>query len=103
MAGTTVGRKGPVITEALDHEVELPMSRHMLLLLNDDVPGTIGRVGTYLGAQDVNIDDMVVGRSMVSGEAQMMGLSLHRGLSEEEVRELRTLEGVSLAVFVQEP
>ncbi len=103
VAGTTVGRKGPVITEALDHEVELPISRHMLLLLNDDVPGTIGRVGTYLGAQDININDMVVGRSTISGEAQMMGLSLNKGLGEDEVRGLRALEGVSLAVFVQEP
>lgn len=102
VSGTIMARKGAVITEALDHQVELPISRHMLLLLNDDVPGTIGRVGTYLGDHGVNIDDMVVGRSRVSGEAQMMGLSLNRSLTEDEVGGLRELKGVSLAVLVQE-
>jgi D-3-phosphoglycerate dehydrogenase len=100
VSGTVVGRKGAVLVEALDHEIELPFSDYMLLLLNDDVPGVIGRVGTALGDMGVNIADMVVGRPFTSEESAMMGLSLDRPLGDEEVARLRELPGVSRAVYL---
>ncbi|MDX1689862.1 MAG: phosphoglycerate dehydrogenase [Acidimicrobiia bacterium] len=100
VAGAIVGRKGPVLTEALDHEVELPFSEHMLVLLNDDVPGVIGRVGSYLGDIGVNIANMVVGRSRRTGESAMMGLNLDRGLTDDEIETFGALEGVARAWYV---
>ncbi len=97
IGGTVVGRKGPVLVEVLDHEIELPFSDHMLLLLNDDIPGMIGRVGTVVGAAGVNIANMVVGRSFTTGNAAMMGLNLDRRLSDEEIQILRSLPGVARA------
>lgn len=101
IAGTLVGRKGPVLIEALDHEIELPLSGHTLLLLNDDVPGVIGRVGTALGEQGVNIANMVVGRSFTQGSSAMMGLNLDRRLEEGEVERLRGLAGVARAFYLE--
>ena len=60
---TTIGRDNrPWMVRALGHEVEIELAGPMLFLLNDDRPGMIGRVGTLLGAADVNISSMDVGR-----------------------------------------
>ncbi|MFQ5948714.1 MAG: phosphoglycerate dehydrogenase [Acidimicrobiia bacterium] len=100
LSGTLVGKKGPVLVEILDYEIELPFSRFMLIVRNDDVPGVIGRIGTFLGDRDVNIANMVVGRSPSTGEAAMMGLNLDRSLSEEEVAAFRGLANITFAQFV---
>ncbi len=42
--------------------VEAPLEGHMLMLKNQDVPGVIGKVGTILGDNDVNISDFALGR-----------------------------------------
>ena len=53
----------------------------------DDVPGVIGRVGTYLGNQGINIDNMVVGQSRATGMAAMMGVNMDRALTDDDLRE----------------
>jgi len=96
----TVGRRGPTLTEVRGLEIELPAHQHLVLIRNADVPGVIGRVGTYIGALGVNIDDMVVGRSKETGAPAMMGLGLDRGLTDDEVAGLRVVEGVTGAEYV---
>ena len=77
------------------------MSRHMLLVRNSDVPGVIGRVGTYLGEIGINIANMAVGQSPETGSAAMMGLSLDKALSEEQMEQFRALDGVEEAQQVE--
>ncbi len=93
LAGT-LARKGPMMVEILGHDVELPFSRHIVIMRNSDTPGVIGRMGTYLGSLGVNIANMVVGRSRVTGEAAMMGLNVDQALTAEQVEGLRRLEGI---------
>jgi D-3-phosphoglycerate dehydrogenase len=97
----TLARKGPILVEILGHEVELPISRYLLIVRNADVPGLIGRVGTYLGDAGINIANMVVGRSRLTGDAAMMGLNLDQPLSEEQVVGLRAVPGVMEARFIE--
>jgi len=99
----TVTRKGPTLVEVLGLEVELPLSKYLLIIRNDDVPGLIGRVGTLLGDRQINIANMVVGREPGSNEPAMMGLSLDQTLAEEDVQALRALDGVVTARFVELP
>jgi D-3-phosphoglycerate dehydrogenase len=99
----TLGRKGPILVEILDHEVELPLSPHMAVLRNADVPGMIGRVGTYLGGLGVNIANMVVGRTPETGAAAMMGLNLDQALTDEQVEGLLDIDGIEEAVSVALP
>ncbi len=99
LAGT-IARKGPMMVEILGHEVELPFSEHVLIVRNSDVPGVIGRVGTYLGDHRINIANMVVGRSMESGEAAMMGLNVDQQLSDSQLRGLRSLDGIEEARYL---
>lgn len=83
-----------MMVEILGHEVELPFSPHVLIVRNSDIPGVIGRVGTFLGEQGVNIANMVVGRSPLTGQAAMMGLNLDQPLTTEQVTQMRALEGI---------
>jgi D-3-phosphoglycerate dehydrogenase len=75
----------------------------MLLVRNSDVPGVIGRVGTFLGEAGINIANMAVGQSPETGSAAMMGLSLDRALDDEQMDRFRALEGVKEARQVELP
>src|SRR3954470_11770400 len=73
LAGTLVGRRSEQRLVLIDeHRVDVPPSDNMLMVKNDDRPGVIGVVGTTLGAAGVNIADMDVGRTRVSGTAIML-------------------------------
>jgi D-3-phosphoglycerate dehydrogenase len=102
LAGT-IGRRAPMLVEMFEYELDLPLSQYMLIVRNADVPGLIGRVGTFLGTHDVNIANMVVGRSSVTGAAAMMGIDIDHPLSPEIVEAVRNLDGVEEAQFVQLP
>ncbi len=43
-------------------DVEAPLERNLIYLLNRDVPGVIGKVGTILGEESINIADFSLGR-----------------------------------------
>lgn len=99
IAGTFMAKKGPVLIEVDGYEIEVPITSHLLLLRNDDVPGVIGRVGMFLGNRSVNISDMVVGRSP-EGHAAMMGLSLDDALSDDDIAEFLRLDGINAARYI---
>jgi len=52
----------PFIVGINDLWVDIPASGHLLVSRHNDRPGIIGRVGTHLGARDINISFMHVGR-----------------------------------------
>jgi D-3-phosphoglycerate dehydrogenase len=97
VAGTLAGTQAlPRIVGIDDHLVDLPPSRHMLVVHNDDRPGMIGTVGTVLGAAGLNISDMDVGRGP-GGDAALMVLSLDSPVPAEVVAELSARAGILLA------
>ncbi len=97
VAGTLAGKQeSPRIVAIDDHLVDLPPSRYMLVVHNDDRPGMIGTVGTVLGEAGVNISDMDVGRGP-AGEAALMVLSTDSPVSPEVVDELGACPGILLA------
>jgi D-3-phosphoglycerate dehydrogenase len=99
IAGTVMERKGLVLLEIDGYEIEVPITDHMLLVRNDDVPGVIGRVGTVLGDAGVNIANMVVGRQK-AGDAMMMALSIDGTIPQEIVDELLATPNVLAARFI---
>lgn len=98
VSGTIMPRKGPVLLEVDEYEMELPITDHMLLVRNEDLPGIIGRIGTYLGEVGVNIADMVVGRHPDGGA--MMGLCVDGPLSDESLDEIIGLKGIAAARYI---
>lgn len=72
VSGTLVGpRMQPRLIQALGYDMDIIPERHMLFILNEDVPGMIGRVGTALGEHGINIGNMAVGRGDPGSRAAM--------------------------------
>ena len=73
LAGTLFGsggdRREGRITEIDGFHLEATPQGHLLVMRNRDVPGVIGRVGTILGQDGVNISRFHLGRQERGGEA----------------------------------
>ncbi len=76
--GGTVMEDGPYVVSIDGFWVSFPARGKVLLVRHHDRPGVIGKVGTLLGAHDINISFMYVGRVAPRGEAVMvMGVDEH--------------------------
>jgi D-3-phosphoglycerate dehydrogenase len=94
VAGTLTGPKTePRLVMVDDHAVEVPPSRHMLVVRNDDRPGMIGMVGTELGAAGVSISSMTVGPS-ANGTTALMVLSTDRQVPDATFEALKAAGGI---------
>ena len=95
IAGTLVGLKGEArIVMVDDHTVDMPPSAHMVILRNDDRPGVIGKVGTILGQEKINIVDMNVGRSK-DGLGALMVISTQDEVPNDIAELLMQTDGVT--------
>ncbi|MBB4640302.1 phosphoglycerate dehydrogenase [Rhizorhapis suberifaciens] len=93
VAGTLFGHKAPRLVELFGIKVEADLKGTMLYIVNEDVPGFIGRVGTTLGAAQVNIGTFHLGRRAMGGEAILL-LSVDQDVAEPVMWEICRLEGV---------
>ncbi len=99
VAGTTIGKENRQwLVEAFGFQLEIELASRMALLLYDDVPGVIGRMGTLFGDAGVNIANMTVSRNREGGKA-LMALSIDSPVPEELIRALR--EGTDRAFVIQ--
>ncbi|MNT51722.1 ACT domain protein [compost metagenome] len=69
---------------------------NLIYISHNDKPGIIGKVGTLLGNNDVNIAAMQVGRKIVGGEAIMV-LTVDKAVSKEVLEELTKLPEINTA------
>ena len=65
----------------------------MVVMLNDDRPGIIGRVGTTFGEEGLNIANMSVSRNF-RGERAVMVLALDVPPTQAVLEHLRALDGI---------
>ncbi len=94
VAGTLSGKQdAPRIVMIDEHTVEVPPSRYMLVVKNDDRPGMIGKVGTILGEHGINISDMDVGRGP-TGKNALMVLSVATSIEADVLALLRAEPGI---------
>lgn len=98
VAGTLLNGYGARIVKIDQYSIDVQPEGHLLLVHHNDRPGAIGRVGTILGNNDVNIATMQVGRTDVGGNAIML-LTVDRQVSPEV---LDTLGELSEIVSVTE-
>ena len=78
----------PRIVKLRDYQVDFRPDEHMLLLAYEDRPGMIGRIGTIMGAHDINIAAMNLGRREKRGEAMII-LSLDSAVPAEVLEEVK--------------
>jgi len=79
--------------DALPHGV-------VLVMTNDDVPGVIGRVGTLLGANKINIAEWRLGRTQQGGQA-ISFINLDNDVPQDVLNELKGLMGIANARVVR--
>ena len=72
MAAALVGKKDePRIVSMLGYDLDMAPAKNMAFFLYPDRPGMIGKVGTILGNEGINIGSMQVGRKEAGGLALM--------------------------------
>jgi hypothetical protein len=90
----TIAHDGPHIVQINDFWVDIPPGDGWLLLCeNQDRPGMIGAVGTFLGQHDINISFMRVGRTEVRGRA-LMAVGIDDPISLEQLGELASIPNI---------
>src|SRR5207237_1341843 len=60
--GAVLHREAPRLLHVDGIDVEAPLERNLIYMRNRDVPGVIGKVGTILGEESINIADFSLGR-----------------------------------------
>ncbi len=96
VAGTSLNGFGPRITQIDKFPVDVEPQGHLLFISHYDKPGIIGRVGTLLGDNGINIATMKVGRTLVGGEAIMV-LSVDKGVPKDVLGQLASLPDLNSA------
>ncbi|HCG99378.1 MAG TPA: phosphoglycerate dehydrogenase [Actinobacteria bacterium] len=100
VAGTIVGKKNQErFVNIYAFDIDMMPSKYMAFFRYEDVPGMIGRVGTILGENSINIANMQVGRKKIGGEA-LMGLNVDTPISDAVIDEIKSLPGVAYAKFM---
>jgi D-3-phosphoglycerate dehydrogenase len=100
VAGTLFGNAAPRLVELFGIKVEADLAGDMLYIVNEDAPGFIGRLGSTLGAANVNIGTFHLGRRDAGGEAVLL-LSLDEAVTPELLATVRALPGVKTAMALK--
>ncbi|MEY4479995.1 MAG: hypothetical protein RLZZ267_673 [Bacillota bacterium] len=94
VAGTLLTGYGPRIVQIDEYPVDIQPEGNILLISHTDKPGIIGRLGTLLGSNDVNIATMQVGRQVVGGSAVMV-LGIDKSAPAEVIDAIAKLEDLT--------
>jgi D-3-phosphoglycerate dehydrogenase / 2-oxoglutarate reductase len=93
VTGTLFGGKHPRIVEIKGIEIDAAFAPHMLYITNDDKPGFIGRLGTILGENKVNIATFHLGRDKPGGSAIAL-VQVDQPISPALMSKIGAVEGV---------
>ena len=93
VAGTLLNGLGGRIVRVDDFIVDVVPAGYLLFIRHKDQPGAIGRVGTLLATEGINIAAMQVGRSEAGGDAIMM-LSIDKHVEDSGIEQLKGLEDI---------
>jgi D-3-phosphoglycerate dehydrogenase len=99
-AGTLTADRGARIVEVNGSPVDIVPEGYFLLIEHMDKPGMIGKVGSILGDNDVNIASMEVARAQARGPAMMI-LELDDELKTEVLRKVRQITDLKSAIAIK--
>jgi D-3-phosphoglycerate dehydrogenase len=100
VAGALLQDKGPRIVEIDGSSVDIEPEGSFLLIGHMDKPGMIGKVGTVLGDNDINIASMEVARRQTRGPAMMI-LQLDDPLPPEVLDKVREIPDLKSAISIR--
>jgi D-3-phosphoglycerate dehydrogenase / 2-oxoglutarate reductase len=95
-AGTVYQDGKPRITEIRGIQMDAEFAPHMLYVRNDDKPGFIGRFGSLLGENKINIATFNLGRNMPGGDA-ICFVSVDEAISDDVLKAIHDIPHVKRA------
>ena len=100
VGGTLVGlTNSERFVHVYEYDIDLGPSQYMAFFRYADIPGMIGKIGTILGDNDINIAHMQVGRRKIGGEA-VMGLNVDTPIPEAVMDAIRRTPKVKDSKFI---
>ncbi len=96
VAGTLFTGKEPRIVEIEGVQIEAALSENMLFIRNDDKPGLVGQVGTFLADAGHNIANFHLGRTP-KGDSAICLVSIDSALPDEVMNKIKGLDQVTSA------
>ncbi len=93
VSGTVFAKESIRIVDFFGYTMDFEPTRYVLALQNKDVPGIIGKVGTLLGQNNINIAAMQWSRSAKEDKAVSF-VSVDSEVSDELLEKLRGIEGI---------
>src|SRR5215471_7112843 len=93
VAGALMGRSDARIVRINGFSLEAIPKGHMLFILNNDVPGVLGRIATFIGDLHVNIGRLYLGRKKI-GENALSLIQIDQPLSPDDLAALSSLSEV---------
>ncbi|GGK02157.1 phosphoglycerate dehydrogenase [Lentibacillus kapialis] len=94
VSGTLLNGLGARIVRVDDYSVDVMPVGHLVVIHHKDRPGVIGKMGSLLAEQHINIATMQVDRSDVGGNAIMI-LSIDKYPEQSELEALKELEEIN--------
>jgi D-3-phosphoglycerate dehydrogenase len=91
MSGTMLDHKEPHIVQINQYRMNFVPEGHLIILGSHDQPGVIGKVGTLMATNNVNIASWHTGRAERGGHTLTV-LALDHALPENVLEELRRLD-----------
>ena len=103
VGGTTIGPKHrPRFVKIYRHDIDIEPGKYMAFFRYDDIPGMIGKVGTMMGMNNINIANMNVGRKKIGGKA-VMSITLDKPIPEAILDEIRAQPEFDDVTFITFP
>ena len=93
ISGSVFDDNKPRLINLLGNNMEVTPNGPMLFLSNNDIPGVIGKIGTLLGNQKVNIAAYLLNRDKINNKAFAV-IRLDDALCQNQLKLLKQLEEI---------
>ena len=93
ISGTVFGKRLPKIVRFDNAEIELTPEGVILVVQNKDKPGVVGKIGTFLGQNKVNINHIQLGLDQEK-ELATAFYNLDKDVDQNLIEGLRKIEGI---------
>ena len=100
--GTIFGNRFPRVIAIDGYRMELKPEGDVVIIINQDRPGVVGRYGSIFGDNKINIADMTFSRKKRSGMA-LVGITLDQPPAKGIMDEINGLEPVESAYYIKLP
>ena len=90
IGGSVFAENHPRIVNIMGYKIDVFPEGVMLFIMNEDIPGVIGKVGTFLGNNNINIASYILSREIKNKSAYSI-IKVDEKLDKAKISELESL------------